>query len=165
MTTVTLIAAMAKGRVIGIENRLPWELPADMRHFRQQTMGKPIVMGRKTFDSIGRPLPGRQNIVVSRDQTLQIAGCDVVDSISAALEVAGDATEVMVMGGASFYQQMLPQAQRMVLTFIDMEIEGDAWFPQWEEREWREVRREDFSADEENRWPYSFVEMERNLSG
>ncbi|MBT3198009.1 MAG: type 3 dihydrofolate reductase [Gammaproteobacteria bacterium] len=159
--TITLIAAMAKERVIGMKNGLPWELPADMRHFRQQTMGKPILMGRKTFDSIGRPLPGRQNIVITRDQQLQIAGCDVVSSIAAALRAAGEADEVMIMGGASFYQQMLPQAQRMVLTFIDLEIEGDAWFPQWEPSEWRETRREDCPADEKNRWPHHFVEMER----
>jgi len=158
---ITLIAAMAHDRVIGINNTLPWDLPADMKHFREQTMGKPILMGRKTYDSIGRPLPGRQNIVVSRDAALKIEGCDVVPSIDAAIAVAGDAPEVMVMGGASFYQQLLPQANRLVLTMIDLSIEGDAWFPQWEASAWREVASEAHEPDEKNRWSYRFVELER----
>ncbi len=158
---VTLIAAMAHNRVIGIDNSLPWDLPADMRHFREQTMGKPILMGRKTYDSIDRPLPGRQNIVVTRDHSVEIDGCDVVHSIEEALQRAGDAPEVMVMGGESFYRQLLPQAHRLLLTLIDLEIEGDAWFPQWEEAEWREVAREAHPADERNCCPYSFVTMER----
>ncbi len=158
---VTLIAAMAHNRVIGIDNSLPWDLPADMRHFREQTMGKPILMGRKTYDSIGRPLPGRQNIVVTRDPAVAIEGCDVVHSIEEALQIVGDAPEVMVMGGESFYRQLLPRADRLLLTLIELEIEGDAWFPQWEEAEWEEVAREDHPADERNCWPYSFVTMER----
>ena len=158
---ITLIAAMAHNRVIGINNTLPWDLPADMRHFREQTMGKPILMGRKTFDSIGRPLPGRQNIVVTRDNSVQIEGCDVVHSIEEALQVARDAPEVIVMGGESFYQQLLPQADRLLLTMIDLEIDGDAWFPQWNESEWQETGREDHTIDEKNHWSYSFVTMER----
>jgi len=155
---------MAHNRVIGINNTLPWDLPADMRHFREQTMGKPILMGRKTYDSIGRSLPGRQNIVVTRDSSVTIDGCDVVNSIDEALKIAGDAPEVMVMGGESFYRQMLPAANRLVLTMIDLEIEGDAWFPEWTESEWQEVGREDHQADEKNRWPYSFVTMERTTT-
>ena len=158
---ITLIAAMAKDRVIGVNNSLPWDLPADMKHFRAKTMGKPILMGRKTYDSIGRPLPGRKNIVVTRDSGLQIEGCEVVQSIDAALAAAGEVEEVMVMGGASFYQQLLPRADRLVLTMIELEVEGDAWFPAWEGTEWREVVREDHPADERNRWHYSFVELER----
>ncbi len=152
---------MAHNRVIGINNTLPWDLPADMRHFREQTMGKPILMGRKTYDSIGRPLPGRQNIVVTRDSSATIDGCDVVHSIEDAIQVAGEATEVMVMGGESFYRQLLPEADRLLLTMIDLEIDGDAWFPEWAESEWQEVGREDHPADEKNRWPYSFITMER----
>jgi len=155
---------MAHNRVIGINNTLPWDLPADMRHFREQTMGKPILMGRKTYDSIGRSLPGRQNIVVTRDSSVTIDGCDVVNSIDEALKIVGDAPEVMVMGGESFYRQMLPAANRLVLTMIDLEIEGDAWFPEWTESEWQEVGREDHQADEKNRWPYSFVTMERTTT-
>ncbi|MBT7005373.1 MAG: type 3 dihydrofolate reductase [Thiotrichales bacterium] len=158
---ITLIAGMAHNREIGIDNRLPWSLPADLQHFKAETMGKPILMGRKTYDSIGRPLPGRQNIVVSRDADLQLDGCDVVGSIEAALEMAGEAEEVMVMGGASFYEQLLPRAARMVLTMIDLEVEGDAWFPEWSAEEWLEVFREDHLADERNVHPYSFVRFER----
>lgn len=158
---ITLIAAMANDRVIGTNNTLPWDLPADMKHFREQTMGKPILMGRKTYDSIGRPLPGRHNIVVTRNAGLEIEGCTVVSSIDEALEAAGDVPEVMVMGGASFYEQLLPQAERLVLTLIDLQIEGDAWFPALEEGEWREVAREDNEPDEKNRWAYSFIEFER----
>ncbi len=158
---ITLIAAMANDRVIGTNNTLPWDLPADMKHFREQTMGKPILMGRKTYDSIGRPLPGRHNIVVTRNAGLEIEGCTVVSSVDEALEAAGDVPEVMVMGGASFYEQLLPQAERLVLTLIDLQIEGDAWFPALEEGEWREVAREDNEPDEKNRWAYSFIEFER----
>ncbi len=161
--TITLIAAMANDRVIGINNTLPWDLPADMKHFREQTMGKPILMGRKTYDSIGRPLPGRHNIVVSRNVDLAIEGCSVVPSIDAALEAAGDVPEVMVMGGASFYEQLLPHADRLVLTLIDLEIEGDAWFPALEGDEWSEVAREEHEPDEKNRWPYTFIEFERRI--
>ncbi len=158
---ITLIAAMANDRVIGVNNTLPWNLPADMKHFKAQTMGKPILMGRKTYDSIGRPLPGRHNIVVSRNSGLQLEGCSVVSSVDAALEVAGEVAEVMVMGGASFYEQLLPRADRLVLTLIDLEVEGDAWFPALEEAEWREVNREEHQADEKNRWAYTFIEFER----
>lgn len=158
---ITLIAAMANNRVIGINNTLPWDLPADMKHFRAQTMGKPILMGRKTYDSIGRPLPGRHNIVVTRDAALQIEGCTVVQSIDAAIEAAGAVEEVMVMGGASFYEQLLPRAERLVLTLIDLDIEGDAWFPALEGREWRELKREEHQPDEKNRWAYTFIEFEK----
>ncbi len=158
---ITLIAAMARGRVIGINNSLPWDLPADMKHFREQTMGKPILMGRKTYDSIGRPLPGRHNIVVTRDASLRIDGCTVVQSIDAAISAAGEVDEVMVMGGASFYQQLLPRADRLVLTLIDLEVEGDAWFPAWEPSGWKEVVREEHQPDEKNRMAYSFVELNR----
>lgn len=158
---ITLIAAMANDRVIGINNTLPWDLPADMKHFREQTMGKPILMGRKTHDSIGRPLPGRHNIVVTRNAELEIEGCSVVPSIDAALEAAGDVPEVMVMGGASFYEQLLPQASRLVLTLIDLKVEGDAWFPALDGAEWREVSREAHEPDEKNRSAYTFIEFER----
>lgn len=158
---ITLIAAMANDRVIGINNTLPWDLPADLQHFKAQTMGKPILMGRKTYDSIGRPLPGRHNIVVSRNDDLQIEGCTVVSSVETALEAAGAVEEVMVMGGASFYEQLLPRANRLVLTLIDLEVEGDAWFPALEANEWKEVSREEHEPDEKNRYPYSFMAFER----
>lgn len=161
-TRISLIAAMADNRVIGIENRLPWKLPADMKWFRQHTLGKPIVMGRKTFESFGgRPLPERHNIVMTRDSNYKIETASVVHSINDALAIAGDVDEVMIIGGASFYAQMLPQADRLYLTFVHTEIKGDAWFPEVDFPQWQEVERHDQAADEKNAYAHSFVIYER----
>jgi dihydrofolate reductase len=160
---ISMIAAMTTDRVIGIDNTLPWKLPADMKWFRQQTMGKPIVMGRKTFESFGaKPLPGRQNIIISRDQNYQATGCDVVHSIDEAMSLVKSTEEVMIIGGASFYEQMLPRAQRMYLTYVAANVTGDAWFPEFSSSEWREVERIDNPADDKNPYEYSFVTLERN---
>ncbi len=162
MTKIALIAAMTDDRVIGIENRLPWKLPADMKWFRRHTLGKPIVMGRKTFESFGgKPLPERLNIVITRDRDYRAEGAVVVHDIDAALAAAGDAEEVMIIGGASFYEQMLPRADRLYLTFVHADVEGDAWFPEFDRSQWREVYREDHEADEKNPYAYSFVILER----
>ena len=162
MTRIAIIAAMTDDRVIGIENRLPWKLPADMKWFRRHTLGKPIVMGRKTFESFGgKPLPERLNIVITRDRDYRADGAVVVHDIDAALAVAGDAEEVMIIGGASFYEQMLPRADRLYLTFVDADVEGDAWFPEFDRSHWREVYREDHEADEKNPYAYRFVILER----
>ena len=151
MSKIALIAAMTDDRVIGIENRLPWKLPADMKWFRRHTLGKPIVMGRKTFESFGgKPLPERLNIVITRDRDYRAEGAVVVHDIDAALDAAGDAEEVMIIGGASFYEQMLPWADRLYLTFVHADVEGDAWLPEFERSQWREVYREDHEADEKN---------------
>ena len=158
---LSLIAAMADNRVIGIENRLPWNLPADMKWFRQHTLGKPVIMGRKTFESIGKALPQRTNIVVSRDKTFSAPDCLVVGDLATALEAVKDAEEAMVIGGASFYQQTLPQADRLYLTLIHADIEGDAWFPQIDFSEWKEVQRQDHYADDKNGYDYSFLILER----
>ena len=161
---VSLIWAMADNRVIGIDNRLPWKLPADMKWFREQTMGKPIVMGRLTFESFGaKPLPGRRNLVVSRDGDYQAEGIEVFGSLEAALQAAGDAQEVMVIGGMSIYQQALPLADRLYMTLVHAEMEGDAWFPEFDVEQWREVRRLDHAADDKNPYAYSFVVLERAL--
>ena len=159
---ISLIAAMGEGRVIGIENRLPWRLPADMKHFRALTMGKPVLMGRKTFDSIGKPLPGRTNIVVSQDPDFHPEGVTVARSIAEALLAGGEAEEIMVIGGASFYAQLLPRAQRLYITEIHHDFAGDAFFPAWNPGEWREIAREDHSADGENSYSYSFVTLVRD---
>jgi dihydrofolate reductase len=161
---ISLIAAMGEGRVIGIENRLPWRLPADMKHFRALTMGKPVLMGRKTFDSIGKPLPGRSNIVVSQDPEFCPEGVTVARSIAEALLSGAEAEEIMVIGGASFYAQLLPRAQRLYITEIHHDFAGDAFFPAWNPGEWREIAREDHSADSDNRYPYSFVTLVRNAA-
>jgi dihydrofolate reductase len=158
---ISLIAAMGKDRVIGIDNRLPWRLPADMKHFRALTLGKPVLMGRKTFDSIGKPLPGRTNIVVSQDPDFQPEGVTVARSIAEALAAGREADEIMVIGGASFYAQLLPRAQRLYLTEIHQEFAGDAFFPAWDPREWREIERNDHAADGDNIYPYSFITLAR----
>lgn len=157
---ISLIAALAVDRVIGMENAMPWHLPADLAWFKRQTLNKPIIMGRNTFRSIGQPLPGRKNIVVSSR-----AGDDVrvtwVSTLEAALEAAEGAAEVMVIGGGSIYQQMLPQASRLYLTHIDAEVEGDTHFPEYEPDAWSSVFSEFHDADEKNSHSYCFEILER----
>ncbi len=153
---------MDDNRLIGIENRLPWKLPADMKWFRRHTLGKPIIMGRKTFDSFGgRPLPERTNIVVTRDKNYQAEGAVVVYSIDEALQAAADAEEVMIIGGASFYEQMLPRADRLYVTQVHGAFEGDAWFPEFDMGEWHETAREEHPIDEKNGHACSFLSFER----
>lgn len=158
---VSLIVAIADNGVIGAENALPWRLPEDMRWFRRQTTGKPVVMGRKTHESIGRPLPERTNIVLTRDPDYRVAGCTVVHDIDQALAAAGDAGEVMVMGGAEVYRQFLPRARRLYLTRVHMQPEGDAAFPAIEPEQWREVERDDRRPDADHAVAYSFLVLER----
>ena len=158
---ISIIVAMAENRVIGIENRLPWHLPGDMKWFRRHTLGKPILMGRKTFESLGRPLPERHNIVITGDTAYQAAGATVVHSIDAALRAAGDVPEVMIIGGESFYRQMLPQADRLILTLVHADVAGDAWFPEFDWSEWRETERGDHPADDSNPYAFSFLILER----
>lgn len=153
---------MADNRVIGIDNSLPWKLPSDMKWFRQHTLGKPIIMGRKTFESFGgRTLPDRPNIIITRDSDYKVEGAIVTHSIDEALQAAGDVEEVMIIGGASFYEQMLPQADRMYLTLVHADVEGDAWFPDYDENEWQETERIDVKADEKNALDHTFVIQER----
>jgi dihydrofolate reductase len=159
---ISMIAAMTDNGVIGIENRLPWKLPNDMKWFRQHTLGKPIIMGRKTFESFGsKPLPDRTNIIITRDENYQAKDSVVVHSIEEALQTAGEVEEVMIIGGASFYEQMLPRADRLYLTFVHANIEGDAWFPQIDFSQWHEVERIDCEADEKNALAHSFVILDR----
>ena len=161
-TKISLIAAMADNRVIGIENRLPWKLPSDMQWFRQHTLGKPIIMGRKTFESFGgRTLPERHNIVITRDPEYCIKNASVVHSVDEAMALVGDVAEVMIIGGESFYAQMLPQADRLYLTYVHAEIAGDAWFPEIDFSQWQEVERHDQPADEKNAYAHSFVIYDR----
>jgi len=157
---ISLVVAVSDNDVIGVNNQLPWRLPNDLQRFKAITMGKAIVMGRKTFDSIGRPLPGRRNIVVSR-RDAEITGCTVVNSMQAALAAAQDSNETMVIGGADIYRQALPMAQRIYLTRVHAVIEGDAGFPRLNDQEWNEVSCEPHSADERHAYPYSFLILER----
>lgn len=158
---ISLIVALARNRVIGRDNQLPWRLSADLQHFKGLTMGKPIVMGRKTYESIGRPLPGRTNIVVTRDSSFSAAGCRVVHSIDEALVAAGGADEVMIMGGENLYSQLLPRADRLYLTEVQAEVSGDAWFPEFDQTQWQELERESHRADEKNEFDYDFVVLAR----
>lgn len=158
---LTLIVAVADNGVIGRQNELPWRLPEDLKRFKALTMGKPIVMGRKTFESIGKPLPGRTNIVVSRQAGLSLPGCVVVDSLAAALAAAGHVDEVMIIGGGEIYRQALAQADCVQLTEVHAAIEGDARFPALDAQQWRQIAREDYPADERHAHAYSFVTLER----
>jgi len=160
---ISLIWGMDKNRLIGCNNALPWHLPADMQWFRQQTIGKPILMGRKTYESIGRPLPKRLNLILTRQQGLDIDGCTVVHSLEEAKEAAKhdaqdvkNADEIMVMGGAEIYQMMLPHAKRLYITRIDAEFEGDTWFPEVDLSIWKLVHQEKRLPDEKNIYAYCF---------
>jgi len=159
---ISLIAAMDRQRLIGRDNGMPWHLPADMQWFRKQTMDKPVLMGRKTFESIGRPLPGRLNLVLTRQPNLLIEGCTVVQSLDQVRQAVADAAEVMVIGGAQVYERLLPSADRLYLTHIEAVFEGDTWFPDYDEAEWREIFSEAHAPDEENAYPYRFTILERN---
>ena len=161
MLTINLIAAMANNRVIGLDNKMPWHLPADLRHFKSVTMSHPIIMGRKTFESIGKALPGRRNLVISRNPDLAIEGVEVFGSINEALISCNGLTEVMIIGGANIYEQMLEYADRLYLTFIELETKGDAFFPDWKLYDWKEVERESHEPDDKNPYHYSFVTLER----
>ncbi len=160
-TTIALMVAMARNRVIGRDNRLPWHLPEDLKFFRRTTWGKPVVMGRRTFESIGRPLPGRTNIIVSGNPGYRAPGCRVAGSLDAALAAAGPAAEVMVIGGAAVFVQALPLARRIYLTLIDADIDGDTWFPPLVPQDWQEIWREDHPADHRHAFPFSFRLLER----
>ena len=165
---LAIIVAQAKNRVIGVNNKLPWHLPEDLRYFKQVTMGKPIIMGRNTYESIGRPLPGRENIVISRQADYAPKGVVVVPSLEAAIEHAGNiglingVDEAMVIGGAQIYQQALDIADRLYLTEVDAEIDGDAWFPDFSREEWNEVGRDEFPAEGPNPYNYRFLVLDRN---
>ncbi|MFT4650384.1 MAG: dihydrofolate reductase [Polaribacter sp.] len=159
---LSLIWAMDENRLIGSNNALPWYLPADLAFFKRTTMGKPIIMGRKTFESIGRPLPGRQNIIVTRDSAFSAVGCDVANSIEEAMSLVSDEEqEAMLIGGASLYLQTLTQADALYLTQIHHTFSGDTWFPEMDMTEWVEDFREDYEADEKNPHSYSFMKYVR----
>ncbi|CAH7140349.1 dihydrofolate reductase [Vibrio chagasii] len=157
---ISMIAAMANNRVIGKDNQMPWHLPADFAWFKRSTMGKPVVMGRKTYDSIGRPLPGRLNIVISRDMNLEIEGVTTVTSIEKALDLVSDVEEVMIIGGGSIYESCLPEADKLYLTYIDFDVDGDTQFPDLGEG-WKQSFSETYQADEKNKHNMEFVILER----
>ncbi|QLH42162.1 MAG: dihydrofolate reductase [Coxiellaceae bacterium] len=158
---ISIIVAMANNQVIGRNNQLPWHMPADLKHFKALTTGKPIIMGRKTYESIGRPLPNRRNIVITRQTDWQAAGCEVVHSLQAALMLVKDCAEVMIIGGGIIFQEALPIANRLYLTLIHHDFVGDAYFPALNSDEWHETDRIDSAADDANPYAYSFITLER----
>jgi len=160
---ISIIAAIDNNRLIGNQNQLPWHLPADLAHFKALTIGKPVVMGRKTFESIGKPLPNRRNIIISKNMTA-VSNTECFVSLQSAIEHLQSESreqEIMIIGGATIFQQALLFANKMYLTIIDHCFAGDTFFPTWPEKEWREISREHHAADSKNKFDYCFVEWIR----
>ncbi|CAC9545426.1 Dihydrofolate reductase (EC 1.5.1.3) [uncultured Gammaproteobacteria bacterium] len=158
---LSIIVAMDDNQLIGKDNALPWHLPADLGYFKETTTGKTVLMGRKTYESIGFPLPNRRNVIVSRNADFTAKGCEVVSSITAALELAKHDDEVMIMGGASFYEQMLPSVDRLYITQIEGSYEGDAHFPTFDRSDFSESFRESHQPDDKNPHTYHFTILDR----
>lgn len=158
---LSLIAAMAHQRVIGHEGKMPWHMPTDLAWFKRNTLGKPVIMGRKTWDSIGRALPGRRTLVLSGAADFQPIGAERVASPEAALAAVIDAPEIMIAGGAQVYRYFLPQADRLYLTLIDVALTGDAFFPDYNQSQWRELEHIEHPADAQNPYPCTFLILER----
>lgn len=157
-----MIAAMANNRIIGQDNKMPWHLPADLQHFKSVTMSKPVIMGRKTFESIGRPLPGRKNIIISRNAQYSAQGVEVVTSPEEALLLVKDCEEVMIIGGGNIYQQFLSQASTLYLTFINLDVTGDTQFPDYEKvANWHVVEEQINNPDDKNLHQYKFVTLDK----
>lgn len=157
---INIVVAIASNNAIGKENKLLWHLPNDLKHFKEVTSGRSIIMGRKTFDSIGRPLPKRRNIIITR-QSIEIPGCEVVSSLTEAIELCKSEDEVFIGGGAQIYEQALPITQKIYLTIVHQAFEADTFFPQLDPSVWSETAREDHEADDRNPIPYSFITLER----
>lgn len=161
---ISMVAAMAENRVIGKDNKMPWHLPADLKHFKQVTLGKPVIMGRKTFESIGRLLPGRRNIIISRSVPVDNKGAEWVTGLEQAFAILQEQPEVMVIGGAEIYRQCLPLAKRLYLTKIDLNTAGDAFFPDYMAVgvHWRQIEVTEHQADEANPYHCRFITLERD---
>lgn len=170
MMKISMIAAVAENGVIGIDNKLPWHLPGDLQYFKSVTMGKPLLMGRKTFESLGKPLPGRPHIIITRDRHYNadnFQNCFVVHEVGEALQLAGNlafanaSDEAVVIGGAEIYKIMLPKAERLYLTEVHANVDGDTCFPDYDKTQWGEEGRELFKAAGSNPYDYSFVVLAR----
>jgi len=160
---IAMIAAMANNRVIGLNNKMPWHLPDDLKFFKATTQGKTVIMGRKTFESIGaKPLPNRRNLVISHNPNYDAPGAEVFTGIESALEVCSKTDEVIMMGGGQLYQQMLPKAHKLYLTLVAAEVEGDAFFPDWQRYDWTEVSRIHHASDEHHAFAFDFVTLVRS---
>jgi len=158
---VSAVVAIAENHAIGKNNQLLWHLPNDLKHFRLITTGHTVIMGRKTYESVGKPLPNRRNIIITRQQ-IEIAGCEVVSSIEEALALCAAEQEVFIVGGAEIYKLAMPLTDRIYLTIVHQSFEADAFFPEISKTEWTEAQREDYAADEKNTIPYSFITLNRS---
>ncbi len=158
---ISIIAALAENRVIGVNNTLPWRLPNDLKHFRRLTTGHAIVMGRKNYESIGKPLPERTNIVVTRNRDYRASGCLIAHSLDDALALAKNDPEIFVIGGAEIYREALPRTDKLYLTQVHAAVDGDTFFPEINPAGWKETARERHAADEKHAYAYSFVVLER----
>jgi len=159
---VSIIVALDENDVIGDNGKLPWHLSADLKNVKKITLGKPIIMGRMTHESIGRPLPGRENIIITRNLAYIAEGCTVLHSLDDAFDHSANESEVMIMGGAELYRQTLDRASRLYLTEVHASVGGDTFFPEFDRDIWKEIERQDFEADENNDHPYSFVVLEQH---
>ena len=157
---INIVVAIASNNAIGKNNKLLWHLPKDLKHFKELTTGHTVIMGRKTFDSVGRPLPNRRNIVVTR-QIISIEGCEVVNSLDAALALASGEAEVDIVGGAEIYRQAIHLTNIIHLTIVHQNFDADTFFPEIDYNEWKEVSREDYQPDEKNPIPFSFITLKR----
>lgn len=157
---ITIVVAIASNYAIGKNNQLLWHLPKDLKHFKDITAGGTVIMGRKTFDSVGKPLPKRRNIVITR-QAISIAGCEVVSSLEAAIALCRDEQEVFIVGGAEIYRQAMPITNRIYLTIVHHSFDADTFFPEIDDKQWREIAREDHQTDEKHQFAYSFITLER----
>lgn len=160
----SIVVAVARNGVIGRDNRLPWKLPKDLAYFKRVTMGHPVVMGRRTWESIGKVLPGRHNIVVTRNPSLDAPGATVVPSLADAWKAAGNANEVSIIGGTSIFRETLPIADRIHLTEVEAEVEGDTFFPEFDRGEWVEQEVERHPADECHEYPFRIVLLTRRAA-
>ncbi len=158
---ISIVVAIAENHAIGKDNKLLWYLPNDLKHFKTITSGHTVIMGRKTYDSVGKPLPNRRNIVITR-QHIDIAGCEVVNSLQEALALCKTEEEVFIVGGAEIYRQAIPITNKIYLTIVHQNFEGDTYFPEIEENIWVETEREDYQPDEKNKLAYSFITLERS---
>jgi len=164
VNNLSIISALGDNRVIGMNNRLPWRMPADLQHFKRITMGKPMIMGRKTWESLPGLLPGRPHLVVTRDKAYQAEGASVVHSLEQAFEQLSGVEEMMLVGGANLYAQAIPLAAKMYLTYVHTAPEGDAFFPDFDQAQWLEIDRQALAADEKNKFDCDFVTLQRSVA-
>jgi dihydrofolate reductase len=155
---ISLVAAAGNNNVIGSNNKLPWKMPADMKFFMNLTLGHPVIMGRKTYESFGKPLRERRNIIISRDKNLSVSGCEVVHSLDDALKLVKEDREVFIIGGAEIYKQSMAIANKIYLTRIYHDFEGDSYFPYIDDTEWKEIKYTEQKTDEKNPYPFAFLE-------